>query len=84
MTRILIDLPDDDIHWLDQIAAERGVSRAALLREAVAAYRPQAGGDWIARGAGYWAERDNLPDAIAYQRAQRGHIAPPTNPTEKR
>jgi predicted transcriptional regulator len=77
MTRILIDLPDDDIHWLDQIAAERGVSRAALLREAVAAYRPQAGGDWIARGAGYWAERANLPDAMAYQRSQRGHSAQP-------
>ena len=76
MTRILIDLPDDDIHWLDQIAAERGVSRAALLREAVAAYRPQAAGDWIARGAGYWAARAELPDAIAYQRSERGHGSP--------
>ena len=37
MTRILADLPDEDIKWLDQIAAEQGKSRAAVLREAVAA-----------------------------------------------
>jgi hypothetical protein len=31
MTRILADLPDDDIKWLDQLAAEQGKSRAAVL-----------------------------------------------------
>ena len=71
MTRILIDLPDDDILWLDQIAAERGVSRAALLREAVPAYRPQAAGDWIARGAGLWKDRADIGDAVEYQRMMR-------------
>ena len=35
MTRILADLPDDDIKWLDQLAAEQGKSRAAVVREAV-------------------------------------------------
>ena len=35
MTRILADLPDDDIKWLDRIAAEQGKSRASVLREAV-------------------------------------------------
>ena len=76
MTRILIDLPDDDIHWLDQIAAERGVSRAALLREAVAAYRPQAAGDWIARGAGLWKDRTDIADAVEYQRMMRDNRRP--------
>ena len=39
MTRILADLPDDDIKWLDARAAEQGTSRASMLREIVAWYR---------------------------------------------
>ncbi|RVT43408.1 ribbon-helix-helix protein, CopG family [Sphingobium algorifonticola] len=39
MTRILADLPDEDIQWLDQRAAKQGKSRAALLREIVVWYR---------------------------------------------
>lgn len=31
MTRILADLPDDDIKWLNQLAAQQGKSRAAVL-----------------------------------------------------
>lgn len=31
MTRILADLPDDDIKWLDRLAAEQGKSRDAIL-----------------------------------------------------
>ncbi len=31
MTLILADLPDDDIKWLDQFAAEQGKSRGAVL-----------------------------------------------------
>lgn len=31
MTRILADLPDKDIKWLGQLAAEQGRSRAAVL-----------------------------------------------------
>lgn len=71
MTRILADLPDDDIDWLDRTAKEQGKSRAQLLREAVAAYRPQAQGGWIERGAGYWKGRSDIGDAIEYQRNMR-------------
>ena len=39
MTRILADLPDDDIKWLDARAAEQGKSRASVLREIIAWYR---------------------------------------------
>ena len=39
MTRILADLPDDDIKWLDARAAEKGKSRASVLREAAPGYR---------------------------------------------
>jgi hypothetical protein len=34
MTRILADLPDEDIKWLDQLAAEQGKSREARPNKA--------------------------------------------------
>jgi hypothetical protein len=75
MTRILADLPEDDIKWLDARAAEQGKSRASILREAVAAYKgqvPASGSkDWIARGAGLWKHRDDIGDGVEYQRAIR-------------
>eukprot|EP01035_Chromulina_nebulosa_P038805 gene38805-52417_t len=49
--RTLIDVPDDDIKWLDRVAAERGKSRASMVREAISAFRAEAGKDWIARGS---------------------------------
>ncbi|MCB2064074.1 MAG: CopG family transcriptional regulator, partial [Novosphingobium sp.] len=56
MPRILADIPDEDIKWLDELAAEQGKSRAAVLREAVSAYKAKAPGkgnrDWIERGYG--------------------------------
>ena len=75
MTRILADLPDDDIKWLDARAAEQGKSRAAVLREAVAVFKGQAPGsgkkDWIKRGAGLWKDRTDIGDSVEYQRAIR-------------
>jgi len=55
--RILADLPNDDIAWLDERAAALGISRAQLLREAVAAYRAEARRDGIERFFGIWRER---------------------------
>ncbi|HEX7849279.1 MAG TPA: ribbon-helix-helix protein, CopG family [Sphingomonas sp.] len=69
--RTLVDIPDDDIQWLDRKAAEEGKSRAAVLREAVSVYRAEASKDWIARGAGYWKNRRDIGDAVEYQRAMR-------------
>ncbi|HWU73172.1 MAG TPA: ribbon-helix-helix protein, CopG family [Sphingomonas sp.] len=69
--RTLVDIPDDDIEWLDRKASEEGKSRAAVLREAVSAYRVEASKDWIARGAGYWKHRQDIGDAVEYQRAMR-------------
>ncbi|WP_095012885.1 ribbon-helix-helix protein, CopG family [Tsuneonella mangrovi] len=59
MARILADLPDDDIRWLDQLAQEQGKSRAAVLREAVAAYRGSTGGEGIERFFGIWRDRSD-------------------------
>ncbi|HEU4650791.1 MAG TPA: ribbon-helix-helix protein, CopG family, partial [Croceibacterium sp.] len=55
MTRILADLSDDDIKWLDARAAEQGKSRASVLREAVRAFRAAAPVDWLEAGFGLWA-----------------------------
>ena len=71
MTRILADLPDEDIQWLDKLAAQQGKSRAAVLREAVAAYRPKASTDWIDAGFGAWKDRDDIGDAVDWQRRER-------------
>lgn len=73
MTRILADLPDEDIEKLDARAAALGKSRAALVREAVKLFLVQgsSGNDWIDRFAGLWADRDDIPDSVAYQRAIR-------------
>lgn len=71
MTRILADLPDEDIKWLDQLASEQGKSRAAVLREAVAAYRPPGALDWLEAGFGAWKERTDIGDAVEWQRRER-------------
>lgn len=71
MTRILADLPEDDVKWLDAKAAEQGKSRARLLREAVANYRAEGSRNWISKGRGYWKDRDDIPDGVEYQRAIR-------------
>jgi hypothetical protein len=39
MTRILADLPDEDIKWLDQLAAEQGKSRGHVLSIIIRWYR---------------------------------------------
>jgi len=57
MPRILADLPEDDVLWLDALAAEQGKSRAAVLREAVSAYREAAQGARIERYFGIWRDR---------------------------
>lgn len=60
MARILVDLPDEDIKWLDRLAEEQGKSRAALLREAVSAFRGGGSVNWIERGFGLWKGRADL------------------------
>ena len=75
MTRILADLPDEDIKWLDQLAAEQGKSRASVLREAVAGYRaekrPIDNKDWLDIGFGAWKDRTDIGDSVEWQRRER-------------
>ncbi|WP_415641597.1 ribbon-helix-helix protein, CopG family [Sphingomonas antarctica] len=70
--RTLVDIPDDDVRRLDDLAVKGNRSRAAEIREAVKRHLQDKGDlDWIARGAGYWANRDDIPDGVEYQRAMR-------------
>lgn len=74
MVRILTDLPDEAIKWLDRLAAERGNSRASVLREAAAPYRPQIATDntsWIDKGFGLWARHGVHYDPYEYDRKRR-------------
>jgi hypothetical protein len=70
MTRILADLPEDDIKWLDRLAVERGKSRAALVREAVATYRaqsePSSDKSWLDQAFGIWKDRTDIGDAVEW------------------
>ena len=78
MTRILADLPDEDIEKLDALAARTKRSRAAAIREAVKMYLVHNADnkDWIERGFGYWAGRTDIGDAVDYQRAMREDRTP--------
>jgi len=72
MTRILADLPEEDVAALDQLASRNHRSRAAEIREAVDLYlRRRADRSWIRRGQGYWKDRTDIGDAVAYQRRMR-------------
>lgn len=72
-----MDIPDEDIAWLDRRAGEEGKSRAALVREAVAAFRGASNDDWIARGFGLWKGRTDIGDAVEWQRRERASSTRP-------
>jgi Ribbon-helix-helix protein, copG family len=75
MTRILADLPEEDIKWLDARAAEQGKSRASVLREAVSVYKaqeaPKSDKDWLDQAFGIWKERTDIGDSVEWQRRER-------------
>lgn len=78
MTRILADLPDEDIQEIDALAARTKRSRAATIRDAVKLYLVQNANnkDWIKRGAGHWKGRTDIGDGVEYQRAIREDRTP--------
>jgi hypothetical protein len=70
MARILIDLPESDIAWLDNLAAASNRSRAAVLREAVAAFRG-SNADWLERGFGLWTQYGGGRDGDEFEETVR-------------
>jgi hypothetical protein len=77
MTRILADLPAEDIKWLDRMAEQQGKSRAAVLREAVSAYRAETPKDWLEVGFGLWARHGIAIDPHGYDRQRRAEWTRP-------
>ena len=75
MTRILADLPDEDIKWLDARASEQGKSRASVLRELVATSKAQTAPTkdmgWLEKGFGLWARHGVEYDPQEYDRKRR-------------
>jgi len=71
MTRILADLSDEDIKWLDQRAAGQGKSRAAVLREAVEAYRAESRKEGFEKYFGLWERHGSTVDGLDYERQLR-------------
>ena len=73
MSRILTDIPDEDLEKLDALAKRQGKSRAAEIRDAIKLFLTHNAdnNDWIERYAGLWADRDDIPDGVKYQRAMR-------------
>ena len=78
MSRILADIPDEDIEKLDALAARTKRSRAAAIRDAVKMYliHNADNKDWIERGYGYWKNRTDIGDGVEYQRAIREDRTP--------
>ncbi|SKB67536.1 ribbon-helix-helix protein, CopG family [Sphingopyxis flava] len=70
--RFLADIPDCDVEWLDALAAEQGVSRAELVRRAIATFRAEVSGDAFDNAFGIWRDRADIGDGLIYQRRLRG------------
>lgn len=71
MGRFLVDVPEDDLRRLDEIARREGKSRAAVIREAVASHIAQASHDWLEAGFGLWAKYGFTEDGMDYQNRLR-------------
>jgi len=70
--RTLVDLPDQDVQRLDELARRSNRSRAAVIREAVAAHlRDAAGENWLDDAFGLWAHEGFSEDGVDYQRRLR-------------
>ena len=75
--KTLVDIPDEDIEKLDALASKAKCSRAAAIRDAIKLYLVHHNSnDWIERGYGYWADRDDIGDGVEYQRAIREDRTP--------
>lgn len=68
MTRVLITLPDEHLDAIDQLARSQKRSRAAIIREALAAYLEHKPNDAFAAAFGSWKGE---VDGLTYERRFR-------------
>lgn len=69
--RTLVEIPDDDIKWLDRVAEERGISRTAMVREAVAQMRSGTSRKAVDDFFGIWRDRADVGEGQAFQQRIR-------------
>ena len=67
--RTLVDIPEVQLKQLTQISAERKISRAAVIREAIASYVAKKPGGRKPSAFGLWGNRKI--DGLEYQRKLR-------------
>ena len=56
--RTIIDLPDDQLEALGEICAQKKVSRAAVIRQAVAGYIQQSKANKSENAFGLWKKKN--------------------------
>ena len=67
--RTLVDIPDQQVQKLSRLSEQKKVSRAALIREAIAAYLARNDPDPGRKAFGIWRDLDI--DSVEYQRKLR-------------
>lgn len=67
--RTLVDLDDADVKSLDALAAEKGQSRAALIRKAISEFLAGRRKDASVDAFGLWGKRQI--DGLEYQKSIR-------------
>lgn len=69
--RFLVDIPEDDLKWLDNVARKEGKSRAAVLREAVTDYIAAQSKEGFEKYFGLWERHGSTVDGLDYERKLR-------------
>ena len=69
--RFLADIPDDDVQWLDAVARAEGKSRAAVIRDAVTAFRHRDEKAGMEKYSGLWERHGSKVDGLDYERTLR-------------
>lgn len=63
--RTIVEIPNDVVERLDLMSGQRNLSRAALIRDAIAVYLEQEGAADAGKAFGLWKGRSK--DGLAYQ-----------------
>jgi hypothetical protein len=71
-----VDIPDDDIRWIDNRAVIEGKSREAVLLDAISKYKNSSNSSGIEKAFGLWRDRPK-EDAVNWQRRVRAEWTRP-------
>ncbi len=69
MPRTIVDIPSEQVLELDRLRAKQHVSRATLIREAIATYLTSHHAGLAEEAFGIW--RDKPVEALSYERELR-------------